>query len=154
MDPQAIEKDKLNYLYKANNNSQQEHVPGICQCEECFKQQGMIYYSFNSSSIPIIEALMAWAMMTAQEQHAQAIAEATKAAEEAQKTGQGPKPMMVTPYKHNWVIAAKSEEEDEERMFDWDGIVEDWRSLWNKRTYTSRGCCSASPGSEDGCRIM
>ena len=60
---------------------------------------------------------MSWAMATAHQQHSQAIAEATAAAELAQKTGQGPKPMMVTPYKHNWVIAAKVDKDESEEMY-------------------------------------
>lgn len=48
---------------------------------------------------------MNWALVAARQQHSMAIAEATAAAEAAQKRGDGPKPMMVTPYKHNWVIA-------------------------------------------------
>jgi hypothetical protein len=60
----------------------------------------------------ILEALMDWAMDAAHQQHAQALAEATAAAEAAQKSGEGPKPMMVTPYKHNWVISGAHPEHD------------------------------------------
>ena len=59
-----------------------------------------------------IEELMAWALTAAHQQHAQAIADATAAYEAAQRTGQGPKPMMVTPYKHNWVISGMHPEND------------------------------------------
>lgn len=58
---------------------------------------------------------MAWAMDAAKNQHAQAIAQATQQAEEAQRTGSGPKPMMVTPYKHNWIIAGAADAELEKR---------------------------------------
>jgi hypothetical protein len=59
-----------------------------------------------------VEALMDWAMEAAHQQHSQAIAEATAAAEAAQRTGEGPKPMMVTPYKHNWVISGTHPEHE------------------------------------------
>ncbi len=55
---------------------------------------------------------MDWAMEAAHQQHSQAIAEATAAAEAAQRTGEGPKPMMVTPYKHNWVISGTHPEHE------------------------------------------
>ena len=95
-DPQSIERDKLNYLYGYYGSEQ--HIPGICPCEACVAKQ---------------EELMAWALQTAQEQHAQAVAAAVAASEEAQKSGTGPKPMMVTPYKHNWVIAGPTDEMEE-----------------------------------------
>ena len=55
---------------------------------------------------------MEWAITAAQQQHAQAIADATAAAEHAQRTGEGPKPMMVPPYKHNWVISGQHPEHE------------------------------------------
>jgi hypothetical protein len=94
-DPQSIERDKLNYLYGYYGSEQ--HIPGVCQCQSCVSKQ---------------EELMAWALASAQEQHAQAVAAAVAASEEAQKTGTGPKPMMVTPYKHNWVISGMHEDEN------------------------------------------
>lgn len=102
-DPQSIERDKLNYLYGYYGSEQ--HIPGICPCQACVSKQ---------------EELMEWALQTAQEQHAQAVAAAVAASEEAQKSGTGPKPMMVTPYKHNWVIAGPSsggEECSEEKEY-------------------------------------
>lgn len=93
-DPQSIERDKLNYLYGYYGSEQ--HIPGVCPCQSCVNKQ---------------EELMAWALASAQEQHAQAVAAAVAASEEAQKTGTGPKPMMVTPYKHNWVISGMHEDE-------------------------------------------
>jgi hypothetical protein len=73
----------------------EQHIPGVCPCDSCVSKQ---------------EELMAWALQTAQEQHAQAVAAAVAASEEAQKSGTGPKPMMVTPYKHNWFIAGPKDE--------------------------------------------
>jgi hypothetical protein len=109
-------------------------------------------------------------MDAARNQHAQAVAQAVQQAEEAQKTGTGPKPMMVTPYKHNWIIAGASQadpaEEDKyvhpsfpyhftSRMFDWDGIVSDLTSLWKERKITPpTGCCTMTPPSTDMCRMM
>ena len=106
--------------------------------------------SITLSILNCSEALMTWAMQAAQQQHAQAIAEATAAAEVAQKTGQGPKPMMVTPYKHNWVISGTHPEKDDgteedDKWFDWDGIVADISSLWNGRDMSSsKSCCNLS----------
>lgn len=94
-DPMSIERDKLNYLYGYYGS--EKHIPGICPCEVCVTKQ---------------EELMAWALQTAHEQHAQAVAAAVAASDEAQKTGTGPKPMMVTPYKHNWVIAGSDKKEE------------------------------------------
>jgi hypothetical protein len=55
---------------------------------------------------------MDWALQAAHQQHSQAVAEAYAAAEAAQRSGEGPKPMMVTPYKHNWVISGTHPEHD------------------------------------------
>lgn len=82
---------------------------------------------------------MQWALMAAQQQHTSAIAEATAAAEAAQRRGEGPKPMMVTPYKHNWVIAENASEE-EATWFDWGGIATDFFGLWSKDQVHDR-CC-------------
>jgi hypothetical protein len=60
---------------------------------------------------------MAWALSVAHEQHAQAMAQAIAAAEEAQRSGEGPKPMMVTPYKHNWIISGRHQDEDQEERY-------------------------------------
>ena len=60
----------------------------------------------------VLEALMDWALQAAHQQHAQAVADAYAAAEAAQKSGEGPKPMMVTPYKHNWVISGTHPEHE------------------------------------------
>ena len=99
---------------------------------------------------------MDWALQAAKQQHAQAIAEATAAAEAAQKTGEGPKPMMVTPYKHNWVISGTHPENEEstseEKWFDWEGISNDFKSLWKDRP--NKTCCNLSPPSIDVCRMM
>ena len=55
---------------------------------------------------------MDWALQAAHQQHATAVAEAYAAAEAAQRSGEGPKPMMVTPYKHNWVISGSHAEHE------------------------------------------
>ena len=114
-DPQSIERDKLNYLYGYYGNEQ--HIPGVCPCDSCVQKQ---------------EELMAWALATAQEQHAQAVAAAVAASEEAQKTGTGPKPMMVTPYKHNWVIAGATAEESSASN---EGYVFMCFYMYNSQTY-------------------
>lgn len=130
----------MNYLY-ASQIPADAHIPGICSCEDCVRQK---------------EALMAWAMESAKQQHAQAIAEATAAAEAAQKSGDGPKPMMVTPYKHNWVISGthpeKEDDVSEESWFDWEGIAADLRGLWKDRVIRSDSCCTAP--SANNCRMM
>lgn len=99
--PGAIDSDRLHYMTPSESAS--EHIPGICQCDACIQQQ---------------EALMNWALMAAQQQHSLAIAEATAAAEAAQRRGDGPKPMMVTPYKHNWVIAGAQNQLCTEERYD------------------------------------
>jgi hypothetical protein len=38
--PEAIERDKLNYL-SYYQQSGDNHIPGICPCEDCVKQQRM-----------------------------------------------------------------------------------------------------------------
>ncbi len=98
--PEAIERDKLNYLYGYYGADQ--HVPGICPCDQCVAKQ---------------QELMTWALSVAHEQHSQAMAQAIAAAEEAQRTGQGPKPMMVTPYKHNWIISGHHGEDCDEEKY-------------------------------------
>lgn len=138
--PNAIERDKMNYLYSYDLPAD-SHIPGVCKCAECIQRQ---------------EALMAWAMTSAQQQHAQSMAQAVAAAEEAQKSGQGPKPMMVTPYKHNWVISGthpEKEEEGSERWFDVEGILNDLDALWKGRQFSGQTCCSITPSSES-CRMM
>jgi hypothetical protein len=61
----SIERDKLNYLYGYYGS--EKHIPGICPCEVCVTKQ---------------EELMAWALQTAHEQHAQAVAAAVAASDE------------------------------------------------------------------------
>ena len=141
--PNAIEGDKMNYLYSYDLPAD-SHIPGVCKCAECVQRQ---------------EALMAWAMTAAYQQHAQSVAQATAAAEEAQKTGQGPKPMMVTPYKHNWVISGahpeKESVESADSWFDVEGIVKDLQTLWKERQITGvQTCCSLTPPSSESCRMM
>lgn len=108
--PDAIDNDRLNYMYP-QGTSTEEHVPGQCPCDDCAQQQGTICIALYFHIFEL-EALMNWALMAAQQQHSQAIADATANAEAAQKRGDGPKPMMVTPYKHNWVIAGSSNNEE------------------------------------------
>ncbi len=118
-------------------------------------------------SYNIVDALMAWAMDTARNQHAQAIAQATQQAEEAQRTGNGPKPMMLTPYRHNWIIAGTADEELEKRyvlmsnsfcniysIFDWEGVKNDLTELWEGRKPVSSSCCNLSSPTADACRLM
>ena len=142
--PDAIQRDKMNYLY-SYDLPPDSHIPGVCQCSDCVQRQ---------------EALMAWAMTAAQQQHAQSIAQATAAAEEAQKSGQGPKPMMVTPYKHNWVISGAHLEkeacDETESWFDVDGIVNDITAFWKDRQISPQSCCSMvlTPTSSETCRMM
>jgi len=148
--PDAIERDKLNYLHGYYGADQ--HVPGVCPCEQCVAKQ---------------QELMAWALSVAHEQHSQAMAQAISAAEEAQRTGQGPKPMMVTPYKHNWIISGgHAEGADEEkyvsfrfilcnsrRLIDWEGIASDLDNFLKERVKPQPNCCAiASP--TDTCRMM
>lgn len=71
-----------------------------------------VLLSLNSHSITFVEALMNWALQAAHQQHSAAVAEAYAAAEAAQRSGEGPKPMMVTPYKHNWVISGSHPEHE------------------------------------------
>ncbi len=37
--PEAIEHDKLNYLHTYQQEAQNQHIPGICPCEDCVSQQ-------------------------------------------------------------------------------------------------------------------
>jgi hypothetical protein len=134
--PDAIETDKLNYITTENDSastSANGH-PGSCTCNECREYA---------------EALMNWAVQSAAHQQAQAQAEAQKAAEEAQRRGDGPKPLMVTPYKHNWVISGSRDS-----LIDWDGVVADLANLteWIRQP-TGGGCC-AGPVMIPNCNLM
>lgn len=39
--PEAIERDKLNYLQTYRQEAENQHIPGLCPCEDCVNQQRM-----------------------------------------------------------------------------------------------------------------
>ena len=39
--PESIERDKLNYLHTYQQEAQNQHIPGLCPCQDCVSQQRM-----------------------------------------------------------------------------------------------------------------
>lgn len=48
--PDALNNDRLKYMYVSHESSLDEHIPGKCSCNECIVQHGMVrWFRFISS---------------------------------------------------------------------------------------------------------